>query len=160
MKISLLSRRMRPLLSFVSFLFFSFHLSLASSLAVPAITTLEIAVYRIHTYKRGRVRAKENSIRAHLLHTHAAAYGGDGYRGIHARMDTQGSTLMARATGGSSKVTYPRKPRVSFPFYSIGPFSRNLYLPTYVPLRCVPIAAVDDDDRRGELELLDPSLRA
>lgn len=64
--------------------------------------------------------------RTHLLHTHAA-YGGDGYRGIRARTDTQGNTLMARATGGSSKVTYPRKPHVSFPFYSVGR-SRPTYI--------------------------------
>lgn len=63
---------------------------------------------------------------------------------------------MARATGGSSKVTYPRKPREwrLFPFYSgrlsssLWPFSRNLYLPTYVPLHDgVPAAA--NDERTG-----------
>lgn len=107
-------------------LLFLFFLPLWLPLSRPAITTLEIAVYCIHINKRGRVRAKENSIRAHLLHTHAA-YGGDGYRGIRARTDTQGSTLMARATGGSSKVTYPRKPHVSFPFYSAGR-SRATYI--------------------------------
>lgn len=57
---------------------------------------------------------------------------------------------MARATGGSSKVTYPRKPHV-FPFYSAGwPLSRNLYLPTYVELH----DGVPPPTR--ELELLDP----
>jgi len=50
-----------------------------------------------------------NSIAALTCYTHAA----DVSRHIRARTDTQGSTLMARATGGSSKVTYPRKPRVS-----------------------------------------------
>lgn len=69
---------------------------------------------------------------------------------------------MARATGGSSKVIYPRKPRVSFPFTQAGSppplsfslsvflcsrFSRNLYLPTYVPLHDEVPAA--NDERTG-----------
>lgn len=75
-----------------------------------------------------------------------------GYRDIRARTDTQGSTLMARATGGSSKVTYPRKPRTSsFPFTRpAGRLSRNLYLPTLVQLH----DGVPPPTR--ELELLDP----
>lgn len=83
---------------------------LVSSAAAHAITTFEIAVY----YKSGPQRKQYP--RSPVTPTRHDGAAMAGYRDIRARTDTQGSTLMARATGGSSKVTYPRKPRVSFPF--------------------------------------------
>lgn len=116
-----------------------------SSAAARAITTFEIAVY----YKNGPQRKQYP--RSPVTPTQHDGAAMAGYRDIRARTDTQGSTLMARATGGSSKVTYPRKPRVSFPFTpgrlssSLWSFSYNLYLPTYVPLHDgVPAAANDE----------------
>lgn len=82
-----------------------------------------------------------------------------GYRDIRARTDTQGSTLMARATGGSSKVTYPRKPRVSFPFTRAGspPLSGRsratyIYLHTFLSM-----TESRPPPTTRELELLDPA---
>lgn len=135
-------------------LLFFFFLSLSR----PAITTLEIAVYRIHI--REVESAQRKTVSPALTcytHTHAA-YGGDGYRGIRARTDTQGSTLMARATGGSSKVTYPRKPHVSFPFYSVGRSRATyIYLHTFLSVT-VPRPPTPTTKRTGII--WPPSLRA
>lgn len=100
---------------------------------------------------------QENSIRAHLLHPRGTTV--PGYRDIRARTDTQGSTLMARATGGSSKVTYPRKPRVSFPFTRAGspPLAARsratyIYLHTFLSM-----TESRPPPTTRELELLDPA---
>lgn len=83
-----------------------------------------------------------------------------GYRDIRARTDTQGSTLMARATGGSSKVTYPRKPRASLSLLLRPALLLSLQFvsrATYIYLHTFLSMTESRPPTKRELELLDPA---